>query len=149
MDSGPIPRQAGSRVMSPSNHPGASFGSAFRPKIESLRARLRKRRTRTCHLRCAPSGSSTYRASTPAEPKVARLVFMPVCAASLRNLVRNAARDPYRRKKSSWKERIRSAPPVACPGDEAPRFRRSIERLPACGLPAPACRPLPFCRTFS
>ncbi|MGA2264141.1 MAG: hypothetical protein ABSH28_22245, partial [Acidobacteriota bacterium] len=28
--------------------------------------------------------------STPAEPSVARLVSMPVCAASLRNLVRNA-----------------------------------------------------------
>ena len=27
---------------------------------------------------------------TPAEPLVARLIFMPVCAASLRNLVRNA-----------------------------------------------------------
>jgi len=28
--------------------------------------------------------------STPEEPSVARLVSMPVCAASLRNLVRNA-----------------------------------------------------------
>jgi hypothetical protein len=28
--------------------------------------------------------------STPAEPSVARLVSMPVCAASLRNLVRSA-----------------------------------------------------------
>jgi hypothetical protein len=28
--------------------------------------------------------------STPAEPLVARLVSTPVCAASLRNLVRNA-----------------------------------------------------------
>ena len=31
--------------------------------------------------------------STPAEPSVARLVSMPVCTASLRNLVRNAGQD--------------------------------------------------------
>jgi hypothetical protein len=41
--------------------------------------------------------------STPAGPSVARLVSTPVCAASLRNLVRNAG---YRAKLSLGEEEV-------------------------------------------
>jgi hypothetical protein len=66
------------------------------PAASSLTAKVKynmRRRIRACLLRCAPLGSSTTCTSTPAGPSVARLPFMPVCAASLRNLVRNAGED--------------------------------------------------------